>query len=200
MPHACKLQKWRDVYPWDWKMHNSNLICTEAAARWRIAHCMFMNRNHYRDWGAYRHGPVIQNFFLSSIHCALQHLKVYVLKCLVQYGISLAVVSLCIGLSLDLNISCSAWGPQHHSSPTFTSRCSYQISDFNSCAKHLSEGKYKCSTAFFPPKRQKCCLWCVWRERKCSRPVWEPRLILPLTCLLLSLSPFPFLLLWLADS
>lgn len=53
-----------DVYPWDWKMHNSNLICTEAAARWRIAHCMFMNRNHYRDWGAYRHGPVTQNFFI----------------------------------------------------------------------------------------------------------------------------------------
>lgn len=45
-------------------MHNSNLICTEAAARWRIAHCMFMNRNHYRDWGAYRHGPVTQNFFI----------------------------------------------------------------------------------------------------------------------------------------
>lgn len=64
MPLACKLQKWRDVYPWDWKMHNSNLICTEAAARWRIAHCMFMNRNHYGDWGACRHGPVTQNFFI----------------------------------------------------------------------------------------------------------------------------------------
>lgn len=72
----AKLQKWRDVYPWDWKMHNSNLICTEAAARWRIAHCMFMNRNHYRDWGAYR--PLTQNFLLSATHYTLQHLKVCV--------------------------------------------------------------------------------------------------------------------------
>lgn len=73
MPHACKLQKWGDVYPRDWKMHNSNLIRTEAAARWRIAHCMFMNRNHYRDWGAYWHGPVTQNFFFfffSIAHCS----------------------------------------------------------------------------------------------------------------------------------
>lgn len=56
---------------------------------------MFMNRNHYRDWGAYRHGPVTQNFFLfflSSTQRTLQHLKVHALKCFVT--ISLAVVIL----------------------------------------------------------------------------------------------------------
>ncbi|KAF3694820.1 hypothetical protein EXN66_Car010496 [Channa argus] len=38
--------------------------------------------------------------------------------------------------------------PRLHWASTFTSFCSYQMSHFNSCAKHLSEGEYKCSAAF----------------------------------------------------
>lgn len=44
-------------------MHHGNLICSEAAGRWRRALRVFMNR----DWGAYLHGPSTQNFSLIAL-------------------------------------------------------------------------------------------------------------------------------------
>lgn len=192
MPHACKLQKWRDVYPWDWKMHNSNLICTEAAARWRIAHCMFMNRNHYRDWGAYRHGPVTQNFFIvypvhsAALKSSCSEIFSTVPRHFICGHLEQCLISvfnwMLITWSLDLSISrsCHAdtWGASFTSSATASLfRSTSQPVPLIRWATsiHVSNTSLSANTNVQQLLRGRSAVCgCVWQGRKCFWPVWEP--------------------------
>lgn len=190
MPHACKLQKWRDVYPWDWKMHNSNLICTEAAARWRIAHCMFMNRNHYRDWGAYR--PVTQNFFIvypvhsaalksscseifSTVprHFICGHLE----QCLISV-FNWMLITWSLDLSMSRSCHADTWGASFTSSATASlfRSTSQPVSLIRwATSIHVSNTSLSANTNVQQLLRGRSAVCgCVWQGRKCFWPVWEP--------------------------
>lgn len=192
MPHACKLQKWRDVYPWDWKMHNSNLICTEAAARWRIAHCMFMNRNHYRDWGAYRHGPVTHNFFIvypvhsAALKSSCSEIFSTVPRHFICGHLEQCLISvfnwMLITWSLDLSMSRSGhadtWGASFTSSATASLfRSTSQPVPLIRWATsiHVSNTSLSANTNVQQLLRGRSAVCgCVWQGRKCFWPVWEP--------------------------